>query len=107
MAVTPKKLYQGQLSNEIKVLYTAVGNKTIIKNILISKVNSDTGIIDLHFVPSGSNHGEDTKIISGYETTVPLISIDISLVMENGDSIRAVNNDLGKVNLYISGVEVI
>lgn len=107
MAITPKKLYQGQLSDEVKVLYTAVGNKTIVKNILISKADSDTGIIDLHFVPSGSAHGEDTKIISEYEVTAPLVSIDISLVMENGDSIRAINKDVGKVNLYISGVEVI
>lgn len=107
MAVVPKKLYQGALGTTVVNAYTAVGKKVIVKNILVTNTSQDSAVIDLYAVPSGGQPGVANKIISQYEIAAnDVISLDISLVLESGDSVQVAKAADGTANVYISGVEV-
>lgn len=105
---TPKRLYTDQPGTSVETLYTVpTDTTTIVKNIVLSNTTGADETITIHFVPSGGTADATNQIVSnsaiGANDTV---TIDLSGVLEVGDTIQAVQVTSGAITAYISGVEV-
>lgn len=108
MAVIAKRLYEDQPATTIATLYTVpVGTKTIVKNIIINNTTLNDAKINIHFVKGGDTAGAKNKINNFTVRAEDMISIDLSSVIEEGDTIQALQITSGALTLYISGVEVV
>lgn len=108
MPYTPKRLYVGQPGTTVGTLYTVPsGYKTIVKNIVLANTTSTDAKITMHFVPSGNSAGNANKVVADYPVSANnTVVIDLSAVLEAGDTIQAVQATAGAVTVYVSGVEV-
>jgi hypothetical protein len=81
--------------------------KAIVKNIVLVNTTSTDAKITMHFVPSGSSASNANKIIADYPVRGnDTVVIDLSAVLEAGDTVQAVQDTAGAVTVYMSGVEV-
>ena len=107
MANIPKKLYQGSPSQEMAPLYEVINGKTILKNILLCNTESTTKKIDV-YIQDGSDDSKVNNIIASYPVQGnDTIVIDMSCIMELGDSILSKQETTGAISLHVSGVEVL
>lgn len=108
MPYTPKRLYVGQPGTSIGTVYTVPANsRVIVKNIVLVNTASSDVTVNLHFVPSGQSPGNENKIIADYAVRAKdTVVIDLSAVLEAGDTIQAAQSTVGAVTVYMSGVEV-
>jgi hypothetical protein len=108
MAYTPKRLYIGQPGTAISTLYTVpASTKTIVKNITLTNTTASDATVTVNFVPSGGIAGVANRIISTHTVTANNTTIiDLSAVLETGDTIQALQGTANAVTVYISGVEV-
>lgn len=108
MANVPKRLYVGQPSTDVATVYTAPTLKTVIvKNIVLCNTSRNLSAITVHVVPSGSTATKANKVVaelnvSGNDTIV----IDLSTVLQAGDSLQLCQSTIGSITTYISGVEI-
>lgn len=104
----PKRLYIGQPGTSLSTLYTVPdGYKVIIKNIMLINTTSTDAKITIYFVPSGDSANNTNMIISDYAVIAnDTVVIDLSAVLESGDTIQAIQTTSGAVTVYVSGVEV-
>lgn len=105
---TPKKLFNNVVSTNIETLYTVpTGKVTIVKNIILSNTTENMSTITIHLVNNGEFPANANKFIPDYQVNPKdVVVIDISAVLEEGDTIQGMQITEGAVNAYISGVEV-
>lgn len=108
MANTPKRLYTNQPGVSVSTLYTVpASTSTIIKNIFLCNTTGTDANVTLYFVPSGGTAGNTNKVISSYTVSAnDSVVIDLSSVLETGDTVQGVQGTSGAITAYISGVEV-
>ncbi|MGC4378243.1 hypothetical protein WD019_15145 [Fictibacillus sp. Mic-4] len=108
MPNTPKRLYIGQPGTAASTLYTVPANtKSIVKNVVLTNTTGADATITLHFVPSGGTAGAANKVISSYTVSAnDTVVIDLSAVLEAGDTIQGLQGTASAVTVYLSGVEV-
>lgn len=97
---TPKRLYHGTATTEGTTAYTVpMGVSTIVKNILITNKSTDEASVLVRVA--------GTEIVNNF-VIVPTntISIDLSLLAHERDTIEVSASVDNALNLYISGVEV-
>jgi hypothetical protein len=109
MPYTPKRLYIGQPGTTLGTLFTVPANtKVIVTNIVLCNTATTTVKVTLHFVPNGSSASNANKIIADYPVSAndTVVIDDLSIVLEAGDTIQAVQDTANAVTVYVSGVEV-
>jgi kynurenine formamidase len=108
LTTTPKRLYVGQPGTSLGTLYTVPANtKTIVKNIILTNTTGTAANVTIHFVPNGGSADATNKIISSYTVnTNDTVVIDLSSVLETGDTIQAIQGTANAITVYVSGVEV-
>lgn len=109
MPNTIKRLYTNSPSNTgIDTLYTTPSNtKTIVKNIVLVNTTGTEANVTVNLVPVGGTPQNSNQLISAYKVQQhDTVVIDVSLVLESGDSLRAQQGTAGAVTLHVSGVEV-
>ena len=100
MATTPKKLYIGKPSTSIATVYTVPSSTTtILKNIVLVNTTASDAVVTIQ---AG---GQD--FVSGYTVAAKdTVVIDLSIVLNASDTIRASQVTASAVNVFVSGVEV-
>jgi hypothetical protein len=100
LAATPKKLYSGTPGTSAQTLYTVPANvKTIVKNVVVCNVTGSSATITLNvsgvpFVSANPVSNNDTLIM------------DLSLVLEPGDTLTGLQGTSSALRVIVSGVEV-
>ncbi|MCY9737454.1 hypothetical protein M5X17_27515 [Paenibacillus alvei] len=107
MSNIPKRLYKGTCDTTSIELYKVKTGKTILKNIVLCNTDADKKWIMLHIVSEGESVGNNTKflsdfIVEGNDTVV----IELSAILEIGDSIVAYQEKAKAINIHVSGLEV-
>jgi len=83
------------------------GKRAIVRNIVLANTTAADAKVTVHFVPSGGAPGNGNKVIADYTVWAnDTVVVDLSAVLEEGDSIQAVQATAGAVTVYVSGVEV-
>ena len=100
MASVPKKVYIGAPTTTATSVYSVnVGKKLIVKNIVFTNVSSLDSTITVTL------GGRD--IVKDYTvTTKDTVTLDLAIVLEQGDAISVRQGTADAVNLFISGLEV-
>lgn len=100
MANTVKKLYAGAPGTTSTVLYTTPANtKTIVKNLVISNITSANATSTINFGGIG--------LINDYPVSPKdTVVIELSLILEAGETITSIQGTTSALNIHISGVEV-
>lgn len=108
MPNTPKRLYIGQPGTSATTLYTVPANtKSIVKNIVLTNTTGADATITLNFVPSGGVVLPANQIICSYTISAnDTVVIDLSAVLEAGDTIQGYQGTASAVTVYLSGLEV-
>jgi len=95
-----KKIFGGTPGTTSTTLYTTpASTKTIVKSLIISNSTTVEATITAKFAEIG--------LINAYKVAPnDTVVLDLSLVLEAGESITALQGTVGSVNVHISGVEV-
>lgn len=109
MSLTPKKLYQGQLTTTNSALYTVAnttGKFTIVRSIIAVNTDSNARQLLVCAVPSGGTAGATNMLLD--QVSVPAgatLTFDVIFVLGQNESVNA-KCDAGSVmTVTISGVE--
>lgn len=104
----PKRIYTNQPGTTLSTFYTVpAATQAIVKNLLLCNTTGTDATITLHFVPSGGSAGTTNKVISTYTVKAnDTVIIDLSGVLEAGDTIQGLQGTANAITAYISGVEV-
>jgi len=112
MTVTPKKLFTpALLTASLATYYTApASTKTVIKKATLTNIGTDAETVDLHLVETGGTAGTANKILDGQPIgpgkTFEIYEIE-GHILNAGDFIRSLCSTVSKVNIQISGVEIV
>ena len=100
MANTVKKLYAGAPGTTSAILYSVPGStKTIVKCLVFSNKTASEATITINFAGVG--------LVNAYKVAAnDTVVLDLSLVLEAGETITALQGTANAVNLHLSGVEV-
>jgi hypothetical protein len=101
LAATPKKIYIGTPpTGSGTTLYTVPSNtKLIVKNIVLCNTTATEAQINVNFA--------GVPLIQNYKVApLDTVVVDLSLVLEAGDTITSMQYTSNAVKLAISGVEV-
>lgn len=100
MANTAKKLYAGTPGTTSTTLYTApASTKTIVKSVVIGNTTGTNATLTVNFAGIG--------LINAYSVAPnDTVVIDLSLVLETGETITALQGTSSALNVHVSGVEV-
>ena len=103
-ALLPIKIYQGQPGTTSTLLHTvASGKKTIVKNILLCNTTSSDATVSMYFgTATASNQVLNAYTVKANDTVL----VELSGVLDAGDTIRALQGTSGAVTLHVTGVEV-
>ena len=100
MATTPKKLYIGKPSTSIVTVYTVPSSTTtILKNIVLVNTTANDAVVTIQ---AGGQDFVSCYIVTAKDTVV----IDLSIILDATDTIRASQVTSSAVNVFLSGVEV-
>lgn len=100
MAVTPINIYRGTAPTTLTTVYTVpTGKKVIIKNIIVTSVSSAEGYINIQ---AGGKSVLSKVVIKPRDVMV----LDLSLVLEAGETISVNQQYANFLDVHISGVEV-
>ena len=108
MPTTPKALYRGQPGNTSTTLYTApAATTTIVTHIAICNVTATDTTFSIANVPNGASE-TDANRFHKTSTVMPseTLYIDLAMVLETGDSLRATCSVAAALTFVISGVQV-
>jgi hypothetical protein len=104
LTYTPKRMALAQLAATDSTLYTAPAATpgAIVKQVVL--VNTDTAArtVSIGINATAANNAITNTLSIGPSQTVTL---DLSLVLNSGDTIHALADVASKVNVEISGVE--
>jgi ATP-dependent protease ClpP protease subunit len=109
MGFSPKKFYQGTLTNSAADLYTVpVATSAVLKEITLVNYTAGAVTATLHLVPSGGSVADGNKIfdavsLNAHETkTFPL-----SQGMSTGDKLSGLASAGTAINIFMSGFEIV
>lgn len=101
MAATPKRLYAGIPDTTSTTAYTVPSGKTtIVKNITICNTTGSNATISIRCATFAVVNAYK---VSAYDTVV----LDLSLVLNAGETIVISQGTSNAINVTISGVEVV
>lgn len=109
MALTPKKLYQGQLTAASVSLYAVAntaGKYTIVRSIVVANTDTVTRLLTLNHVPSGGTAGVANQIAPAIP--IPggsLWTFDSVLVLGQNEFVAGLCDVTTKLTVTISGIE--
>ncbi len=112
MTVTPKKLFTpAQLTSALATYYTVpASTRTVLKKVTLTNDGSAPETITVHLVETGGTAGVTNIALKakaiGPGETYEAYEIE-GHIMNAGDFIRALASTASKVNLHISGVEIV
>lgn len=112
MTVTPKKLFTpALLTASAATYYTApASTKTVIKKATLTNIGTDAETVDLWLVENGGSAGDSNKLLDSIPIapgkTYEIYEME-GHIMNAADFIRALASTASKVNLQVSGVEIV
>lgn len=105
MAYAPKRLYLGQPAAEGGILYTSLGEKTIVKQIAVTNTSSGQITLSLHLVPMGSIAAASNALVyNRVFDGLTITTINLSQVLNEGDFLFARQSTPSSLTVIISGV---
>lgn len=103
---TPKKLYTGQPGTGDTLLYTAPAGGAIIKSVSVTNTTTGALGVTIGWAAGGTlaaaNHFLSDKNVPANDT----IDYEVSHVLGNGETIRALQDSATGITVHISGVEI-
>jgi|TARA_Y100000310_G_scaffold43983_1_gene40915 hypothetical protein len=107
--LTAKNLYRGQPGTSIATLYTVTNTTdyhTIVKNIIICNTTDTAATLDMYTVASAGTAAAANQIFSDFTVEGDeTVSIDLSLVLAQNETLQALQGTSAALTLTISGVE--
>lgn len=105
MAYAPKRLYIGQPAAAGTTLYTSAGESTIVKQIAITSTVPTQTMLSLHLVPSGGTPSAANALVYNRAFDgLTITTINLSQVLDEGDSLYALQSSANALTVIISGV---
>ena len=103
--LTRIRLYSGQPGTSEGTLYTVPGNtNTKVVQVILCNTSGSPAAISLSIVPSGGSAGATNRILSNLSIDGnSVVTLDMSVFMDTGDFLSAVQTISGAITLNISG----
>jgi hypothetical protein len=98
-----------QLATSVATIYTVTAPKTkgVIKQILVANTSTSTASVTLHIVGVAGTATAANKIVSEVSVAAnSTVTLDITQVLNVGETIQALASAATSINLMISGYEV-
>lgn len=112
MTVTPKKLFTpAQLTDAAATYYTVPAQtRTVLKKVTLTNDGTAPETVTLYLVETGGTAGASNIVLKGKAIgageTYEAYELE-GHIMNAGDFIRALASTASKVNLHVSGVEIV
>lgn len=107
MALDPTVLYRGQPGATSTTLYTVTntaGKFAIVKNIMIHNPTAGAVGLELYSVASGGSAADANKFFDATIAVGDTVMIDLSMVLVQNETLRAIAGSAASITLIVSGV---
>lgn len=104
---TPKQMYVGQPGTGDTLLYTAPAGGAIIKSITVTNTTASAATLTLAFPAGASGVDAAERLLSAQSIPAnDYIDLEVSHVLANAETIRALQGTGSALTVHISGVEI-